>query len=159
MSIVIQVSMGEMAIDRGDTIFSTGGVGSCLVICMFDKELKIGGLAHSMLPRKKDINTLNQKLDTDAKYVDDSIEKMMIKLLHMGARRECLSVKLVGGASMFKVFKNKLGKSTGEQNIEAAHEELQKYKISLIAEDVGGTSGKMVEFNLANGLLNVNLRI
>ena len=159
MSIVIQVPMGEMAINKGNTIFTTGGIGSCLVICMFDKEKKIGGLAHSMLPRKKDINPINQKFDSEAKYVDDSIEKMITKLLNLGARRESISVKLVGGACMFKAFKNKLGKSTGEQNIEAAHEELQKHKLSLVAEDVGGTSGKMVEFNLANGLLNVNLKI
>lgn len=159
MSNIIQVLMGEMAVGQDNIIFSTGGVGSCLVICMFDKERKIGGLAHSMLPRKKDVANANPKLDSEAKYVDNTIEKMVTRLVQLGASREKLSVKLVGGATMFHVFQNKAGKSIGEQNIETAHEELRKHRLALIGEDVGGTSGKMVDFNLANGILNVNLKI
>lgn len=159
MSNIIQVSMGEMAVAQENVVLSSGGIGSCIVICMYDREMRIGGLAHAMLPKRRGTALDSPILDSEAKYVDESIDKLMSRLLALGARKIFLSVKLVGGATMFHLFKDKIGKSIGEQNIEAAHRELLLQKLSLTSEDVGGTIGRTVEFNLANGVIAVNLKL
>lgn len=157
MGKVVQVCMGGMSVGKDNVVFSTGGIGSCVVICMFDKERRIGGLAHSMLPKKREL--VADDGDSEAKYVDQAILNLISKLVHLGANKDALAAKLVGGATMFNIFHGRDQKSIGEQNIEIAHDELRRHNIKLMGEDVGGTSGKMAEFNVANAILNVNLKI
>lgn len=149
--------MGGIAVGKENVVFSTGGIGSCVVICMFDKERRIGGLAHSMLPRKREL--VVDKNDSGARYIDQAIIRLISELVRLGADKDKLAAKLVGGATMFNIFHGRDEKSIGEQNIEVAHEELRRHNIKLLGEDVGGTSGKMAEFNVANAILSVNLKI
>lgn len=46
----IEVHMGNMEIAKSPAKLLSLGVGSCIVICIYDTVSKIGALAHTMLP-------------------------------------------------------------------------------------------------------------
>ena len=69
-----------------------------------------------------------------------------------------MTAKLVGGASMFKKLTGG-GHNIGLKNIESARKRLEKLGIKIANEDTGGSSGKLVELHLTNGVLEVNTKL
>lgn len=160
MSNIITVSMSDYVIDGGDSVLQTNGVGSCLVVCMYCAEKKIGGMAHSMLPDQKscELNSDSQSEIHRAKFVDQAIDNMVREFAAQKISSESLTAKIVGGAKIFSIF-NKVGGSIGERNIVAAREKLAEYNIKIAKEDVGGGCGRTILFHLKNGLIDVNVKI
>ena len=159
MAVLKEIKTGELAIGSDGDVFSTGSVGSCLVIVLYDGENRIGGLAHAMLP-SGDHAFANGAVDfstgnTSGKYVDVAIDNLVQGICHQGGKVENLSARLVGGATMFRrLTADKFG--IGYQNIAAARDHLKKLKISIENEDTGGSSGKSVEFDLKTGMVKIN---
>ncbi len=160
----ILVNMGELAVGHeGDTI-ETGGIGSCVVITLYDAEAKVGAMAHAMLPTAKNgigkdmTEPVRISIDSDkifAKYVDDSIDTMVAEIENSGGKKERLKAKIVGGARMFKILSgDKFG--IGFQNSEMAKKHLGEIGIHLESEDVGGTVGRSAKLQVDNGLLSVS---
>jgi len=124
-------------------------LGSCVGICLYDPESKIGGLAHIMLPENNDKST-NPK-----KYADSAIALMIDELLKKGANSEHLVAKIAGGASMFKMPENSFIGSIGINNVHKVREVLNNYHITVIGEDVFGDYGRTVDFFLETGKLKI----
>lgn len=87
----------------------TGSIGSCVVIAIYEKVLSIGGLAHAMLPSRRDVvEVIKPDLadfghgNVSAKYADEAVDNLVYALKKMGGKIENMEAKLVGGASMFK---------------------------------------------------------
>lgn len=159
MGLVLELKTGELAIGKDGDVFRTGSVGSCLVIALYDKEKRIGGLAHSMLPQGQSV-FVNGTPDLSpgnmsGKYVNEAIDTIIAAMRAAGADQQKIYARLVGGASMFKrLTGDKFG--IGFQNISAAHAHLSNIHIPIENEDTGGTSGKAVEFDLRTGILKIN---
>lgn len=152
MAEIIEIKTAELYVGHNDQIIKTGSVGSCVVIAMYDKEKRVGGLAHAMLPhRKSDIIEDKYK----ARYVDEAIVNLVLGLKAVGSNVKNLSAKLVGGASMFRKLTDEKN-SIGLQNVKMAHQKLDELKIPIEAEDTGGSSGKMVIFDLKSGIVDVS---
>jgi chemotaxis protein CheD len=162
MTDVLEIKTGELAIARDGIILKTGSVGSCLVIILYDKENRVGGLAHAMLPKGESILESGvadfSPGNSSGKYINEAIENLITGIRKEGGKRENLYARLAGGASMFKhLTGDKFG--IGYQNITAAHEYLKNLNIPIQNEDTGGSSGKTVEFDLKTGIINVNTLI
>ncbi|HNX58197.1 MAG TPA: chemotaxis protein CheD [Spirochaetota bacterium] len=124
-------------------------LGSCVGICIYDRQKKIGGLAHVLLPE-----ATSQESNIE-KYADTAIPMLVDLLLKQGCRKEFMSAKIAGGASMFKFSQaNTLGQ-IGDRNIEATKKALSMKGIPILAEDVGGNSGRVIDFYLDDGHLKV----
>lgn len=133
------VGIGEVRVDQGDVILAAYGVGSCVVIVLYDAVFKIGGLAHVMLPLGN---------DTSSRYPKGALKKMLQHMSTRGVSQRDITAKIVGGASMFDIFKRH---GIGKQNVERTRKELRTLGIPIVAEDVFGHWGRSVFFNLANG--------
>ncbi len=150
----ISVKTAELAVGHNDDILKTGSVGSCVVITLYDPKAKVGGLAHAMLPHNKK----GEPSTSPAKYVSEAIDNLVAGIEEIGGDRKHFVAKLVGGATMFqRLTENK--HSIGNMNAEVSREHLQKLGIRLDKEDTGGSSGKMVEFHLTNGVVNVTTKL
>ena len=150
--------MGEIAVALAsdtDTI-ETGGIGSCVVITLYDAEAKIGGMAHAMLPTDKATATHTEK--PPAKYVDEAIDALVAETVRQGAKQGRLKAKIVGGARMFHLLSGE-NAGIGFQNAEIAKKHLIERGIQIENEDVGGTVGRNACLQLSNGLLSVNTTI
>lgn len=151
----IEVKMGNSAVTRRSSDnLTASGIGSCLVITLYDPKRKVGALAHAMLPSNSPARDERQgAMDKrrDAMYVGVAIDEMLKKIKAFGAKREDLEAKLIGGANMFAAFKSDIGK----QNVLSAKEKLKKEGIKLVGEAVGGSIGRSVEFCVASGIVTV----
>jgi chemotaxis protein CheD len=137
------VGIGDCAIARSPVKIKTSGLGSCLGITLYDRQEKIGGLLHTMLPNIKD----SRIKDNPAKFTDAGIEYLVNEIIKRGGSIEKLEAKIVGGAGMFENSRLNIG----ERNIKSAKETMKKLGILVIAEDTGKNYGRTVIFDTFNG--------
>ena len=57
----IEIGMGQGVVTRSTQIISSMGLTSCVVVALYDRKRKIGGLAHIMLPDSSDMNGVVRK--------------------------------------------------------------------------------------------------
>jgi chemotaxis protein CheD len=166
MSKVININMGEAAVAHNDTKIRTGGIGSCVIVILYDPEKKVGGMSHSVLPSRRESNKPvffhssgeSRDQESAAKYVDEAVDHLIKEIQKIGGRKERLIAKLVGGAMTFKILSDSKN-NIGRQNIESAKQRLISLGIPIEGEDTGGIVGRIAEFNLENGLVEVMTKI
>jgi chemotaxis protein CheD len=123
-------------------------LGSCVGICIFDRQKKVGGLAHVLLPEA-------MPEGNPEKYANTAIPMLIDLLFKQGCKREFMSAKIAGGAAMFKFTQgNNLG-LIGDRNVDATRKALQAKGIPIVAEDIGGSFGRVIDFFLDDGHVKV----
>lgn len=148
MKDLINVGVAQIRFASSPAVLRTI-LGSCVGVCVYDRIKKIGGMAHILLPTKPGDNINLEK------YADSAIQILVQKLIKDGARKEFLSAKIAGGASMFKFGTNITLGQIGDRNIEQTRIELQKLGVPILIEDVGGSVGRVIDFFLEDGRLLV----
>ncbi|SFA73742.1 MULTISPECIES: chemotaxis protein CheD [unclassified Bacillus (in: firmicutes)] len=149
---VAKVGIADMKMVKSPDTIRTSGLGSCVGVVIYDLANKVAGLAHVMLPesslaRTGDLNT--------AKYADTAVKELVNLLIQAGARKTSLKAKLAGGAQMFQFTTGSDLMRIGPRNVEAVKQQLKALSIPVLAEDVGGNSGRTIEFNPASGILQI----
>jgi chemotaxis protein CheD len=147
----VRVDMAGYKVDSRPVELVTS-VGSCIGICLYDSVHRCGGLAHIMLPR----SSLGLQEPLPAKYADTAIVTLIKGLRELTKSESRLSAKIAGGANMF-ANTTANGLDIGAKNIRATKELLEQHRIRLIGEDVGGSHGRRINFNLASGVTIVRL--
>jgi chemotaxis protein CheD len=152
MSEIIKVGIADINLVFPPNTIRTTGLGSCVGVILFDQVKKIAGMAHIMLPDSSlsKTPTLNQ-----GKYADTAIKSLYDMLIKSGANGKSIKAKIAGGAQMFKFTSGSEMMRIGPRNVERVKEELSALKIPLLASDVGGSSGRTIEFNPENALLTI----
>jgi chemotaxis protein CheD len=122
-------------------------LGSCVAVCLWDQLLRRGGMNHMMLP------LWNGEGLATPKYGNIAMEKLLLKVLSIGCRRENLVAKVFGGANVsgtgMEVF------MIGDRNIMLAIEMLEEFRIPIVARDVGGRVGRKIIMNSETGVVLV----
>jgi len=147
----VEVRMGDVAVAANPTTLRALGVGSCVVIALYDPQLRIGALAHAMLP--PDSRRTGQGT-RDLRYVDMAIDEMLARMATLRSKREDIEAKLVGGADMFPDFSSDISRL----NVLRAQEKLKNEGIKVVGEAVGGSVGRSVEFSPVSGIVTVKVR-
>ncbi|MEO6526047.1 MAG: chemotaxis protein CheD [Gemmatimonadaceae bacterium] len=148
----VRVKVADYAVRRGSDIIATIGLGSCVAIVLYDRDTKVGGLAHILLPSM----AMSRETSNPAKFPETIVPLMLNEMRALGALQTArISAKIVGGASMFGQLVNGTGINVGERNIAATKEALAVAGIPLIAEDTGLDYGRSVYFHLADGRVEV----
>jgi len=152
MSELLVVGISDYKFARNPNVFVTYALGSCVGICLYDKQLKIGGLSHIMLPE----STMFSKTDINRmKFADTAIVDLVQDLAKLGVDKRRLTAKIAGGAQMFEVQQGSLVGTIGDRNIVSVKSTLQSLKIPIIAEDTGLNYGRTVYFDLDTGIMKV----
>ncbi|HLS20390.1 MAG TPA: chemotaxis protein CheD [Bacillota bacterium] len=149
---VIRVGISDLNIALAPNKIRTTGLGSCVGVVIYDQQRKIAGLAHVMLP---DSNLTKEKNYNIYKYANTAIPYLVNLLKKNGARSFALKAKIAGGAQMFKLSADSNVMRIGPRNVEAVEKALQQINIPIVAKDVGGNSGRTIEFDPETGCLNV----
>jgi chemotaxis protein CheD len=129
----------------------TYGLGSCVAIVLFSKEAIVGSMAHIMLPLAYN----HENNETPGKFADSAVAAMVQKMEVRGIGPPQLIAKIAGGADMFAGQFKGTGRRIGARNILSARKTLDTFGIRLLAQDVGGTAGRTVEFTAETGLFMV----
>ena len=142
------ISMGQLAVGQ-----ATGGLrtllGSCIGLCLYDRKLKLGGLAHIVLP-KGDPNP-----NLPGKFADSAVPLLLQRLQALAGREPLkLVAKIAGGANMFGTN----GVATvGEQNIAAIESILHERRIIIVGRHLGGEQGRRMALDLATGQVAIEV--
>jgi chemotaxis protein CheD len=147
----ISVRVGEVKVGTGDAVLFAIGLGSCVGIALYDTRVRVGGLAHIMLPHP----TSARKPSPPGRFASTAVEFMIEQMVTQGAARRRLFARLIGGAAMFEAVLAEDGPALGTRNIEAARAALAAAKIPLRAELVGGNHGRTVNFFVQDGKILV----
>ena len=143
----VTVGIADMKILEWDGELITYALGSCIGICLWDPNIKLGALIHIMLPINMEAGRKNTM-----KYADTGIRETINLLVGRGARKDRLVAKIAGGAKMFEVVgPSNLG-NIGERNIESVKMNLRKEGIRIISENVGGSVARTLSFYPATGI-------
>lgn len=121
-------------------------VGSCIGIVLWDRQRKVAGLAHIVLPESAG------RAGGAGKFADTAIAALKPGLLARGGTR--LVAKIAGGATMFG---ERSERDVGEKNYQAVRKYLQQHGIPLVAEHIGGNQGRMLYFSPDDGSLAVHV--
>lgn len=143
MSEVIKVGMADLNVCNSPDGLTTLGLGSCVGIALRDPVLKVGGLAHIMLP---DSTAIRGGTSNIPKFADTGIEELVRRMEALGAKRNRMTAKLAGGATMFATQSKSDLVKIGERNVLASKQKLAELKIPILAEDTGKNYGRTVIF-------------
>ncbi|RCS40622.1 chemotaxis protein CheD [Bremerella cremea] len=124
-------------------------LGSCVGIALWCRDTQHGSLAHAML------SECRGEMKQPGRFVDSAIPFMLDTLSKRGARRRAIVAKLCGGSNMFKGGTNT--QDVGRRNIEKSQEMLRELRIPILAEHVGGNSGRVISFDLESGKIQVKI--
>ncbi|EGW36762.1 chemoreceptor glutamine deamidase CheD [Desulfosporosinus sp. OT] len=142
--------MADFKTARSPDILLTAGLGSCIGICIHDPHLKVGGMAHIMLP-----SASGSLGGNPAKYADTALVLLLKEITSMGAVSSRLRAKMAGGAQMFAFPGKPPVLKIGERNAEAVEQELKKNGIPLLIADIGGSFGRTIHFDVGTGELRI----
>jgi len=150
MEIKIHVGIAQIRVAENPARLICLGLGSCVAVALWDSSTKIGGMAHVMLPD----STIKREgiLHKPGKYGDSAVDELISEMKKMGANHLMIIAKIVGGSHMFKIASPNIG-DIGKKNVEAVREALKKHYVRVVAEDVGGSSGRSVELDTDTGKL------
>jgi chemotaxis protein CheD len=129
----------------------TYGLGSCVAITFYSKEAIVGSMAHVMLPLAYSADDSG----APGKFADSAVAAMVQQMETRGIGPSRLVAKIAGGADMFAGQFKGTDRRIGARNVLAARKALDNFGIRLMAQDVGGTAGRTVEFTPESGLLMV----
>ena len=140
---------GEYYVTCNDEAITTV-LGSCISACIRDRELRIGGMNHFMLPEEAPHEWRHPQIGLATRYGSYAMESLVNDLLKHGAARERLEVKLFGGGRILTSMTD-----VGARNIDFIHSfvKLEGYRIA--AEDVGGTQPRKIVYFPAEGRVRV----
>ena len=148
------VPIGEMiaSTDIADVLV-VYGVGSCVVVGLYDPIAQVGGVLHALLPG---VNWQHQQVTgKPTKYVDQGVPLLIEAMTSLGARKNRLVTYLCGGAQVINAPGFNGTFSIGERNVLAARTSLQGAGLEVDSEMTGGQVGSTVKLHIADGRLMV----
>ncbi|QMV40146.1 chemotaxis protein CheD [Cohnella cholangitidis] len=149
---LIKVGMADLNIADGGAVLKTTGLGSCVGLTLYDPHLRLGGMAHIMLP-SSDIAREGQL--NIAKYADTAVPELLLRMKSKGAVIGRLVAKMAGGAQMFAFMGGTDTMRIGPRNVEATKLALEQFAIPLLSEDTGGNYGRTVELDSHTGIFSI----
>ena len=143
----VVVRMGEYHVLRAEGVLAAVGLGSCVAIVLHDRHARVAALAHVVLPSA----SLSREHDRPARFANTAVPLLLGGMKVEGADLARIVGRLVGGASMFANLLAAGSVSMGERNMLAAQTALRSAGVPIVAEDVGGTWGRSVFFDVGRG--------
>ncbi len=124
---------------QGSTIRTV--VGSCIAVCLWDENMKYGGMNHFLYPR------VDSEGKNTAQYGNVAIPALIKLLENLGCSKKSITAQIYGGGEL----DNSKNNSVGENNIIIARKILSELGIPIISEDVGGIMGRKIIFDTDTG--------
>jgi len=135
----LYLAPGQLHVSADDVQITTI-LGSCVAVCLWDGEARVGGMNHFLLPRG---------LPPSPRFADHAIPRLLEDLRRRGAQPSRLRAKVFGGACVLEALRDK--SALGACNVEAAREGLAAAGIPVVGEDVGGNLGRKLVFDVQTG--------
>ncbi|WP_079508451.1 chemotaxis protein CheD [Mesobacillus jeotgali] len=149
---IVKVGIADMNMVKVPDLIRTTGLGSCVGVVLYDQAREMAGMAHIMLP---DSSLSRTEPLNKAKFANTAVKELYEIMVKSGAKQTGIKAKIAGGAQMFQFSGSNDMMRIGPRNVEAVLQELKELRIPVIAQDVGGNSGRTIEFDPKTGLMQI----
>ena len=119
----VKVLPGEFFVSDEDMLIVTT-LGSCIAACLWDRDRRIGGMNHFMLPEGQ---------GDSGRYGSYAMELLINQLMKRGASRSSLEAKVFGGGA---VIASMTSLNVGERNTDFVLDYLRTERIPVVSKDV-----------------------
>ena len=119
----VKVLPGEYYCDTEDLLVMTT-LGSCIAACLWDRQAKVGGMNHFMLP---------DGAGDSGRYGSYAMELLINEMMKRGASRLTMEAKVFGGGAVIAGM-NSI--NVGERNTKFVLEFLSTERIPVVSKDV-----------------------
>jgi chemotaxis protein CheD len=134
----VKVLPGEYWVDGEDVLVMTT-LGSCIAACLWDRQAKVGGMNHFMLP---------DGAGDCGRYGSYAMELLINEMMKRGATRQTMEAKIFGGGAVISGM-NSL--NVGERNTQFVTDYLKTERIPIVSKDVLDVYPRKVCFLPASG--------
>lgn len=139
----VKVLPGEYFVYNEDLLIMTT-LGSCIAACLWDRNAKVGGMNHFMLPDGAGQDAAN----SSGRYGSFAMELLINEMMKMGAQRSSMEAKVFGGG---QVISGMNSMNVGERNTGFVLEYLKAERIPVVSKDVLDIYPRKVCFLPASG--------
>ena len=146
------VPIGELAVLREHGVLMAIGLGSCVGLALYDRSVRVAGLAHIFLPASRN-GQLNAS--SPARYADLGVVALMEAVRQQGAHPRRLVAKLVGGAQLF-LRGEASPLDIGRRNVESVLKALGQLGVPVVGQETGGHYGRTMKLYVATGRVEVS---
>lgn len=136
----VKVLPGEFFVHDEDILIMTT-LGSCIAACLWDRDRRVGGINHFLLPEA------SGGVDS-GRYGAFAMDLLIGELVKRGATRSSMEAKVFGGGAVVS------GMNTihiGERNTAFVLDYLRTERIAVVSKDVEGIHPRKVCFLPASG--------
>ena len=132
----VKILPGEYFVHDEDILILTT-LGSCIAACLWDRNARIGGMNHFMLPE-----------GDSGRYGSYAMELLINEMMKRGAARSTLEAKVFGGG---QVIGGMTTLNVGERNTQFVLDYLKTERIPIVSRDVLNVYPRKVCFLPASG--------
>ena len=136
----VKVLPGEYFVHDEDLLIMTT-LGSCIAACLWDRERRLGGMNHFMLPEG------SGGID-GGRYGSYAMELLINEMMKRGASRGAMEAKVFGGGAVISGM-NSI--NVGERNTSFVMDYLKTERIPVVSKDVLDVHPRKVCFVPASG--------
>lgn len=140
----VKIMPGEFFVAKDDVLISTV-LGSCVAACIWDPEVKVGGMNHFMLPGGDAGRDLAA---ASGRYGAFAMELLINELIKRGARKSKLEAKVFGGGAVLRNFSTL---NVGERNAAFVLDFLKTEGIRVVSQDLLDVHPRRVVFFPTSG--------
>jgi chemotaxis protein CheD len=141
----VKVLPGEFFVHDEDILITTT-LGSCIAACLWDRERRVGGMNHFMLPDGP--GGAGSAADASGRYGAFAMDQLIGELVKRGASRLTMEAKVFGGGA---VIEGMSSLNVGERNTRFVLEYLATERIPVVSKDVLDIHPRKVCFLPATG--------
>jgi len=134
----VKILPGEYFVYHEDLLILTT-LGSCIAACLWDREARIGGMNHFMLP---------EGAGDSGRYGSYAMELLINEMMKRGAQRSRLEAEVFGGG---QVISGMTTMNVGERNTNFVLDYLKTERIPVVSKDVLDIYPRKVCFLPASG--------
>jgi chemotaxis protein CheD len=131
---------GDLVVGRAPIRMSTV-LGSCVSVCLYDRQHQFGGMNHFLVPRGSDT----------ASHGEWATTRLVERMRQLGSDIAELQGKIFGGGSPLKLVNETY--AVGEENVKVARQVLTGFSIPIVAERVGHGAGVRLFFENWTGVV------
>jgi len=140
----VKVLPGEFFVCDDDVLVMTT-LGSCIAACIWDRERRIGGMNHFLLP---DAGAGSGTGADAGRYGSFAMDLLIGELVKRGAQRGSMEAKVFGGGAVISGM-NSI--NVGQRNTEFVLDYLRTERITVVSKDVLDIYPRKVCFLPASG--------
>ncbi len=137
-SVVVKVLPGEYFVAAEDLPIMTT-LGSCIAACLWDRQARVGGMNHFMLPEGS---------GDSGRYGTFAMELLINEMMKRGATRSTMEAKVFGGGQVISGMNTV---NVGERNTRFVLDYLATERIPVVSRDVLDVFARKVCFLPASG--------